>query len=113
MGKSVIIIDTPQRCIDCPFSDDDYIGLCCNVYTYKNISLNAAMAGKPDWCPLQELPEPKAEVCMDKDFSEGFMHDVADLLEYCAENNTDNVDLIFTFGDKELNVNVTFSIKQN
>ncbi|GAA6478041.1 hypothetical protein K250101E9_08040 [Enterocloster aldenensis] len=50
---------------------------------------------------------------MDKDFSEGFMHDVADLLEYCAENNTDNVDLIFTFGDKELNVNVTFSIKQN
>ena len=30
---------------------------------------------------------------MDKDFSEGFMHDVADLLEYCAENNTDNVDL--------------------
>lgn len=61
MGKSVIIIDTPQRCIDCPFSDDDYIGLCCNVYTYKNISLNAAMAGKPDWCPLQKLPEPKSE----------------------------------------------------
>ena len=50
---------------------------------------------------------------MDKNFSEGFTHDVADLLEYCAENNTDNVDLIFTFGDKELNVNVAFSINQN
>ena len=53
------------------------------------------------------------EVCMDKDFSEGFMHDIADLLKYCAENNTDNVDLIFTFGDKELSVNIAFSTKQN
>ena len=50
---------------------------------------------------------------MDKDFSKGFMYDVADLLEYCAENNTDNVDLIFTFGDKELSVNIAFSAKQN
>lgn len=50
---------------------------------------------------------------MDKEFTEGFMHDVADLLERCAGNNTDNVDLIFTFGDKELNVNITFSIIQN
>lgn len=53
------------------------------------------------------------EVCMDKDFSKGFMHDIADLLEYCAENNTDNVDLIFCFGDKELSVNIAFSAKQN
>ena len=50
---------------------------------------------------------------MDKDFSEGFMHDIADLLDRCKENKTDNVDLIFTFGDKELNVNITFSINQN
>lgn len=50
---------------------------------------------------------------MDKDFSEGFMHDIADLLENCMENNTDNVDLKFNFEDLELNVNLTFSIKQN
>lgn len=50
---------------------------------------------------------------MDKDFSERFMLDIADLLEYCTENNTDNVDLIFTFRDKELSVNIAFSIKQN
>ena len=49
---------------------------------------------------------------MDKDFSEGFMHDIADLLECCKENNTDNVDLKFTFEDLELKVNITFSIKQ-
>ena len=50
---------------------------------------------------------------MDKDFSEGFMHDIADLLECCKENNTDNVGLKFTFEDLELKVNITFSIKQN
>ena len=53
------------------------------------------------------------EESMDKDFSEGFMHDIADLLECCKENNTDNVDLKFTFEDLELKVNITFSIKQN
>lgn len=50
---------------------------------------------------------------MDKDFSKGFMLDIADLFECCVENNTDNVDLIFTFGDKELSVNIAFSTKQN
>lgn len=50
---------------------------------------------------------------MDKNFSEGFMHDIADLLEDCKENNTDSVDLKFDFEDLELNVNITFSIKQN
>lgn len=49
---------------------------------------------------------------MDKDFSEGFMHDVADLLKCCKKNNTDNVNLVFTIGDKELNMNITFSVKQ-
>lgn len=50
---------------------------------------------------------------MNKDFSEGFMHDIADLLELCKENNTDNVDLSFSFGDKVLNVNITFSVAHN
>lgn len=48
---------------------------------------------------------------MDKDFSEGFMLDIADLLEYCKENNTDTVNLKFALKDCELNVNITFSIK--
>lgn len=50
---------------------------------------------------------------MDKDFSEGFMHDIADLLEECEKHKTDNVDITFSFGDKKLNINITFSIRQN
>lgn len=49
---------------------------------------------------------------MDKNFSREFMHDIADLLEYCKENHTDNVDLTFTLDDLELNVNIAFSVKQ-
>lgn len=50
---------------------------------------------------------------MDKDFSEGFLHDIADLMKECVKHNTDNVNIIFSFGDKKLNMNITFSVKQN
>lgn len=50
---------------------------------------------------------------MDKKFSEGFLHDIVDLMEMCKENNTDNVDLTYSFDDYELNVNITFSVKQS
>ena len=53
------------------------------------------------------------EESMDKDFSEGFMHDIADLLEECGKHKTDNVDITFPFGDKKLNINITVSVKQN
>ena len=47
---------------------------------------------------------------MDKDFSEGFMLDIADLLEYCVENKTDNVELNFNINGTELVVDIAFSI---
>lgn len=47
---------------------------------------------------------------MDKKFSEGFMHDIADLLEMCRNRNTDNVELFFDINDKTLNVKMIFSV---
>lgn len=47
---------------------------------------------------------------MDKEFTEGFMHDLADLLESCMKNKTDNVDLTFDINNVNLCVNITFSI---
>nr|DAU15693.1 MAG TPA: hypothetical protein [Caudoviricetes sp.] len=49
---------------------------------------------------------------MDKDFSEGFLHDIADLLKECVKHNTDNVDITFSFGDRKMTMNITFSVKQ-
>ena len=47
---------------------------------------------------------------MEKEFSEDFLHDLADLLDYCKDNKTDNIDLHFVFGNKRLKMNIIFSI---
>ncbi|SHK34354.1 hypothetical protein [Hespellia stercorisuis] len=47
---------------------------------------------------------------MEKEFSEGFMHNIADLLDICAKNNTDNVDLEIDVNGRTLKVNITFQL---
>lgn len=69
MSKSVLVIDAPENCYDCPFGteycgDSEYEG-CCELaecldsdmrliaeeyYDYESES-------RPDWCPLKPLPE--------------------------------------------------------
>lgn len=69
MSKSVLVIDTPENCYDCPFGTEycgnlEYEG-CCELaecldsdtrliaeehYDYESKS-------RPDWCPLKPLPE--------------------------------------------------------
>lgn len=69
MSKSVLVIDTPENCYDCPFGTEycgnlGYEG-CCELagcldsdmrliteehYDYESES-------RPDWCPLKPLPE--------------------------------------------------------
>ena len=49
---------------------------------------------------------------MEKEFSEGFLHDLADLMDYCKDNKTDSIDLHFIFGNKRLKMNIVFSIDE-
>lgn len=46
------------------------------------------------------------------DFSEGFLHDIASVLEYCMENNTDSIELEFEINGKKLNIDMTFSVSE-
>lgn len=46
---------------------------------------------------------------MKKEFSEGFMHDVGDLLHECSKNNTDNVSVVLQLEDGTLDMNIVFS----
>lgn len=62
MDKAVLIMDDmPECCADCPCSfferDNPILNLICGV-----TQEDAYNVGKPDWCPLRELPE-KMEVC--------------------------------------------------
>lgn len=47
---------------------------------------------------------------MDKEFSEGFIHDIADLLELCSENKTDSTELYFNINGNTLKMDITFEI---
>lgn len=56
MSKAVLVMDMPECCADCPCSfferDNPILNLICGV-----TQEDAYNVGKPDWCPLRELPE--------------------------------------------------------
>ena len=69
MSKSVLVIDTPENCLDCQFCYelDEGIEACCSISDddkdasiMKKIDCEYGYCqGKPDWCPLKPLPEEK------------------------------------------------------
>lgn len=72
MSKSVLVIDTPETCVDCQFCYelDEGVEACCSISDDdKDTSLMKKIdceygycQGKPDWCPLKPLPEKKEYV---------------------------------------------------
>lgn len=67
MSKSVFVVDTPENCIDCQFCYElgEGVEACCSIMDDgKDKSLmkeidceDGYCQGKPDWCPLMDLPE--------------------------------------------------------
>lgn len=57
MNKSIVIIDTPDSCNNCPLCIENcFLHLCCAANEYERI-----LDYKPDWCPLKPLPEKRDE----------------------------------------------------
>lgn len=63
MSKSILVIDTPECCRECPvcasyaesaFSPREYW---CSPMDNRD----AIPEGKPDWCPLKPLPDKRDE----------------------------------------------------
>lgn len=59
MSKSVLVIETPENCYDCPIGQD-----CSNILETSLFCLGAGKcvidkeaATIPNWCPLKPLPE--------------------------------------------------------
>ena len=51
MSKSVLVIDTPEKCVSCIYVGVFHYFCRINCRDIKDIST------KPDWCPLKPLPE--------------------------------------------------------
>ena len=50
--KSVLVIDTPKDCIECPL----FAFECCHVRRKEIPMENITQGIKPEWCPLRPLP---------------------------------------------------------
>ena len=67
MAKSVLVMNTPDNCLDCLFAVeiDEGVEACCSAKnddidgtSMKEIDCEGGYCqGKPDWCPLNPLPE--------------------------------------------------------
>lgn len=55
MSKSVLVIDTPEKCDSCDLCCITFYPF-CKVNARDIIDLNIV----PDWCPLKPLPEKKS-----------------------------------------------------
>lgn len=55
MAKGIIVVDVPEKCSDCVFSNPD--GDYCPFR--GAISYVEYDSRKPDWCPIRPLPERK------------------------------------------------------
>ena len=54
MNKSILVIDTPNYCSECPlcYEERDTYRDCCSFNGYPILT-----SDKPDWCPLKPLPK--------------------------------------------------------
>lgn len=72
MSKSVLVIDAPKNCYDCPFgiaycSGIEYVAYCeladCldyDAFLMTEEHYDRESKSRPEWCPLKLLPEKKS-----------------------------------------------------
>ncbi len=59
MSKSILAIDTPTACIDCPCHFADVELVWCGIEK-KELLADDITSYKPDWCPLVDVSEDEA-----------------------------------------------------
>lgn len=60
MGKAILVIETPDKCLDCDLYVLDMDGSISCYYNKKEICNNVGENNsRPNWCPLKLLPERK------------------------------------------------------
>lgn len=67
MSKSILVIDTPESCHKCEFSE--FGDLICGI-ARCNMSKKESNK-KPNWCPLRDLPEKKEENKYNNSYEKG------------------------------------------
>lgn len=63
LNKAILVIETPKRCSMCEFlkrTDEKYCYCGRLGFDYQiNEYMTSTPKGKPDWCPVKNIPEKK------------------------------------------------------
>ena len=71
MSKAVLILDMPNNCRECNLYYRDIDGIPEEFCMAAREEIVVIPYGKPDWCPLKELPEEWTKEYKD-DYGQGF-----------------------------------------
>lgn len=56
MAKGFFLVDIPENCLDCCYSESDNKNLYCKLNKKDNEDY-VLRGTKPSWCPIRKLPE--------------------------------------------------------
>lgn len=89
MRKSILVIDTPETCRECPCGKEINNHYCiryeCSVLV-QNMTKQEYKKEKPDWCPLKEFPQKMVEE------NRWFSDEYAQGYNACIENIIKGID---------------------
>ena len=57
MRKSILILDTPESCDECPLFGNHYSDLCCKALNNRGINYPYPKDFRQSWCPLRSVPQ--------------------------------------------------------
>lgn len=84
MSKSVLVIDTPEKCASCIYVGIFHYFCRINCRDIKDIST------KPDWCPLMDLPEKDNGDYPTNTFDAGFAEGWNQCIDEITGGNSDD-----------------------
>ena len=85
MRKSVLVMKTPEKCLDCNLCALDMDGSLSCYYYKKEICSNVGENNsRPEWCPLRELPEEDHENHYPDEWEDGYTDGLNDCLREIA-----------------------------
>ena len=70
MNKSILVIDTPKNCSECPLFFGAYTDMVCKA---NNRTINYPYPDNKvqDWCPLKEVPTKKKDSLLNNAYVKG------------------------------------------
>lgn len=84
MSKSILVIDTPKRCSMCEFLKEYNKDHYCSRLGENDVVdeyMQSTPKGKPNWCPLKEMPEKKKFNLTEGEFDTGKRYGYNDCID--------------------------------